>query len=131
TLANVAAELERRQSADDEIAEQERNREGSDCRRHRPKRHVEEIVESADLIAEAMKIEHHTRAPSGELRVAKASITSSVRASRLPLIKTRSPGVAMSIRRSAASNVDPTIELFSRPAFSAARAMVAPISPMP
>src|SRR6202011_5406023 len=131
SLANWLAELERRQNANDEIPEQERDHERSDRRGHGAKGDVRENVECADLVAEPVKIVHHTRALSGELRFANASITSSVRARRLPLIKTRSPGAAMFNSSSAASDVDPTTLLFSSPAFSAAREIIAPISPMP
>src|SRR5438874_1718981 len=130
-LANWLAEFERGQHSNHEISEQERENKCRDCGRHRAKRDVKENVEAADLFAEAMKIVHHTRALSGELCFANASITSSVRASRLPLIKTRSPGAAISSNKLAASDVDPTVAVFSSPAFSAARAIIAPISPMP
>src|SRR5947207_10764232 len=130
-LANWLAEFERGQHSNHEISEQERENKCRDCGRDRAKRDVKENVEAADLFAEAMKIIHHTRALSGELCFANASITSSVRARRLPLIKMRSPGAAISNSSSAASDVDPTTLLFSSPAFFAAREMIAPISPMP
>src|SRR2546423_12795242 len=130
-LPNRLAEFERGQHSNHEISEQQRENKcrdrGCDC----AKGDVKENVEAANLVAQAMKKVHHTRALSGELCFANASITSSVRASRLPLIKIKSPGAAMFRSNSAASDVDPTVAVFSSPAFSASRVMTAPISPMP
>src|SRR5205823_8340542 len=125
------AELDRCKNVNNEISKQQRHHERSDRRGHGAKGDVRENVEPADLVAEPVKKIHHTRALSGELCFANASITSSVRARRLPLIKMRSPGAAISNSSSAASDVDPTTLLFSSPAFFAAREMIAPISPMP
>src|SRR5207253_5348927 len=57
--ADGLADLKRDQFSDDEIPENQRQRERSHSRRDRAKSNVEENVEPADMIAQAMEIEHH------------------------------------------------------------------------
>src|SRR5205807_5010589 len=61
--ANGLADLERDQFSDDEIPENQRQAERGHGRCDRAKSNVKKNVEAADLIAQAMKIEHHRAFP--------------------------------------------------------------------
>src|SRR5205823_3911775 len=98
-------------------------RNGAEC-------NIKENVEPDEVGAQAMEVVHHTEIPDSERRSANCSMTSSVRAARLPLIKTRSPGAAILLRSSAASDVDLTTVLSSRPACWAVSAIAAATFPI-
>jgi hypothetical protein len=61
--ADGLADLERDQFSDDEIPENQTQRECSHSRRDRAKSNVKKNIEAPDLIAQAMKIEHHRMFP--------------------------------------------------------------------
>src|SRR5438105_6957237 len=61
--ADGLADLERDQFSDDEIPKNQRQSERGHGCRDRAKGHVKEDVETADLIAQAMEIEHHRGFP--------------------------------------------------------------------
>jgi hypothetical protein len=90
-----------------------------------------------------MEVVHHGGVPTGEWfvcprpfaegadrRFPNSSITRSVRAARLPLMSTRSPGSAISTKISAASVVELTALLFPNPARSAAFEIAAATFPI-
>ena len=90
--ANRLADFERDQFSNDVIPKEQREDERGDRRRNRAKSDVKENVEAADLLAQAMEIIHHRACPPPAECLANSSSTRSVRAERLPLIRTRSPG---------------------------------------
>src|ERR1700720_302999 len=118
SLANGLAKFQGGQFPNNVIPENEANDKRGNGRCHGSKCDIEENVEAAELIAQPMEIVHHERAPSAGTCLENSSITRSVGARRLPLINTRSHGSAISVRSRAASVVDPTVALFSKPAFS-------------
>jgi len=67
---------------------------------------------------------------AADRRFPNSSITRSVRAARLPLMSTRSPGCAISAKISAASVGELTVLLFRNPACSAALAIAAATLPI-
>src|SRR5205807_554559 len=91
---------------------------------------IKENVEPDKLVAQAMEVVHHGATPTANGRLLNSSITSSVRAARLPLIRTRSPGSAILAKISAASLADVTALVFSKPARSAARTIAAATLPI-
>jgi hypothetical protein len=61
--ADGLADLERDQFSDGEIPENQRQGEGGHGCRDRAKSNVKKNIEAPDLIAQAMKIEHHRMFP--------------------------------------------------------------------
>src|SRR5438128_11501362 len=100
--ANRLTEFQRGQLSDHEISKDERNKKSSDRRGDRAKRDIKENVEAEELFAKAVKVIHHGATPSVGCRLTNSSSTSSVRAARLPLMSTSSPGAAISVNISAA-----------------------------
>src|SRR6266704_2155646 len=123
------SDFERDQFSNDEITKEQRKREGSDGGDHRAKRDIVEDVEAFELLAQSMEIKHHGGHPTSDSRLANSSRTRSIRAERLPLTRTRSPGCADSCNNSAASIADAAAILFAKPAARAAATIS--IAPFP
>src|SRR3954451_16309599 len=127
--ANRLTDLQRDQFSNDEVAEDERDREGADRGRDGAKRRVSEDVETADCVAELVEVIQHQFTPAG-VRFSNSSRTASIRAVRLPFTRTRSPGDVISFSRSAASAALVTFVACSNPAAFAACEIIAPSLPI-
>src|SRR6266480_4431138 len=128
--ANRLPQFQRDQYSNYEVSKNQREQERRHRRGNSSERDIKENVEADEPIAQVMEKVHHGELATADCGLRNASITCSVRARRLPLIRTRSPGSARSVNNSAASAVDATVELFSRPARFAASAIVAATFPM-
>src|ERR1041385_5267676 len=89
------SDFQRNQFADRKISERQREHERSHRRRDGAERDVTEDVEAFDLLAQQVEVIHHGATSSGRGFLENSSRTRSIRAERLPLIKTRSPGAAL------------------------------------
>src|SRR6266496_204743 len=127
---NGLSQLQRGQFLNDEISTGQRDQESCHRRGDGAERDIKENIEPDEAIAQVMEVVHHGKITGDESRSPKASMTRSVRADRLPLTRMRSPGSAISPNNSAASLVDITAVVFSRPPACAARAISSPRSPM-
>src|SRR5262249_39911000 len=101
--ANRLSHFQRTQLCDNEVSKRERQQKSGDCRRYGSKSDVKENIEPDELPAQVMEVVHHEEMTKFECRMPNCSMTSSVRAARLPLIRTRSPGPVSSPNNSAAS----------------------------
>src|SRR4029450_5699174 len=128
--ANRLTDFQRGQFANNEISKNQRAEEGGDGGGNRPERDIKENVEPNEVFAQPMEIVHHGEFSSDERRAAKCSITSSVRAARLPVLSAKSPGATMSCKRSAASDVELTTAVFCKPARVAPSAIATAGSPI-
>src|SRR5450432_2835544 len=102
------SELQRDQFPDDVVAEEKRDGKGRDGRQDGAESDIVENVEALEPLCQAMQEKHHDAQPVSIWRFANSSSTRSVRAERLPLTSTRSPGRAASQSSSAASSADAT-----------------------
>src|SRR5882724_6147269 len=102
--SNRLTNFQRDQFANHEISERERENERGHRSRDGAERNVTENVEAFDLLTEEVEVIHHRENSSARDRFVNSSSTRSIRAERLPLIKTKSPGAAFLSRSSAASS---------------------------
>ena len=119
------ADFQRNQLPNDVVAKEKRDGEGRDRRQDSAKGDVIENIEAFELLRQAMQKKHHDAQRLSIWRLANSSSTRSVRAERLPLTRTRSPGRAFSQSRSAATSAEETTVMFVRPAACAPAAISA------
>ena len=91
---------------DNEVSKRKGQQKSGDRRGYGSKSDVKKNIEPDEPPAQVMEVVHHEEMTKVECRIPNCSITSSVRAARLPLISTRSPGLAIWPNNSAAALFD-------------------------
>src|SRR5439155_1069997 len=91
---NRLSQFQRDQDSNNEVSKDQREQECRHCRGNGPERDIKENIEPDEPIAQVMEEVHHGELATMDCGLRNASITCSVRARRLPLMRMRSPGAA-------------------------------------